>query len=504
MTEQTPKRTHAIRRYWASPSRLRVLGGIAVVLAAALTFYQFGLRGKLVLDDAIYLYSGQQLAAGIPPYASIFDHKGPMTPFLAGAGVALARALGADEIITVRALFLVIGALAAGAVYWLGLALFDSAAASLLAAAAFVGFWGYGSSAASGPQGKTPMVLFEALALALTAQKRWFAAALLGACAALTWQPAAIFPAFTLLLAFTQSRAGADRRRAVWQAAAGAALPFALTALYFLAAGAFDAFLDGYLIFNLKFIDRSNVFLLDNLRRFRWAIQQKGFHTMAMPIFIGFASLAALLVTNLRRGWRNFLGADRSAAIFLTLPFPLLWSLIDFNGYPDFYIFLPYIAIGFGWFAEHAVRSIAAGAGSRAYPALVIALAAVMLAAAASNYRISRQPLLGAQTQWAQEISSEFGAGAVYVSINVPEALVFLRAANPNPHLFVMRGIGDYIDASTAGGFSAWLDGIAAAEPAVIFFADVNGGRDPEIEAWLREHYTERRAGEWTYYAAQP
>ena len=44
----------------------------------------------------------------------------------------------------------------------------------LIAAASFLTYWGFGLVAASGPEPKTPMVLFQALALWLTARRRWF------------------------------------------------------------------------------------------------------------------------------------------------------------------------------------------------------------------------------------------------------------------------------------------------------------------------------------------
>ena len=71
---------------------------LLVFVLAALVYGLYGFKGRLKIDDAIYLYSGQQMARGIPPYVSIFDHKGPASPMLAGLGVSTSNLLHIDDI----------------------------------------------------------------------------------------------------------------------------------------------------------------------------------------------------------------------------------------------------------------------------------------------------------------------------------------------------------------------------------------------------------------------
>ena len=52
------------------------LHALLLLALAALVYRQYGFAGPLTRDDAICLYSGQQMARGIPPYLSIWDHKG--------------------------------------------------------------------------------------------------------------------------------------------------------------------------------------------------------------------------------------------------------------------------------------------------------------------------------------------------------------------------------------------------------------------------------------------
>ena len=67
---------------------------------AVLVYGLYGFDGVLLRDYSIYLYSGQRMAEGIPPYVSIFDHKGPLSPMIAGLGVMLSGLFNWDDIYT--------------------------------------------------------------------------------------------------------------------------------------------------------------------------------------------------------------------------------------------------------------------------------------------------------------------------------------------------------------------------------------------------------------------
>ena len=88
-----------------------------LVLALAVFVYSlYGFDDVMLRDYSIYLYSGQRMAEGIPPYASVFDHKGPLSPMIAGLGVMLSQVLGWDDIHTVRLVFFASGCLTVVAV----------------------------------------------------------------------------------------------------------------------------------------------------------------------------------------------------------------------------------------------------------------------------------------------------------------------------------------------------------------------------------------------------
>ncbi|MBV9455812.1 MAG: hypothetical protein JOZ19_17115, partial [Rubrobacter sp.] len=136
-----------------------------VLVLAALVYGMYGFDGVLLRDYSIYLYSGQRVAEGIPPYVGIFDHKGPLSPMIAGLGVMLSELLNWDDILTVRLVFFATGCLTVMVVYLLGKSVFRSHMTGSFAALTFLGFYAYGYPAASGPEPKTPMVLFQTLSL---------------------------------------------------------------------------------------------------------------------------------------------------------------------------------------------------------------------------------------------------------------------------------------------------------------------------------------------------
>src|ERR671933_2223270 len=107
---------------------------LLVLFLAVFVYGMYGFDGVLLRDYAIYLYGGQRMAEGVPPYVSVFDHKGPLSPMLAGLGVLLSNLFGWDDVFAVRLVFFTIACLTVVAVYLLGKSVFSSQMAGLFAA----------------------------------------------------------------------------------------------------------------------------------------------------------------------------------------------------------------------------------------------------------------------------------------------------------------------------------------------------------------------------------
>jgi hypothetical protein len=495
-------------------------------LAAAVSSL-YGLGGGLSRDGAIYLYSGQRMAEGVPPYVSVFDHKGPLAPMLAGAGVMLSKLLNSDDIMTVRVIFFLMGCLAVVCAYLLGGSLFKSQRAGIFAALTFLAFFCFARYATAEPEAKTPMLLFEVLALLLTSQKRWFWAALCGSLAFLVWQPMIIFPLVTLLLAATQG----SRSSALSRAVCGAGLPVAATVAYFYAKGALYELINGSILFNLRYLDQEKFSsvaprLIAPVRAIFF-----GYTTILIPVVIC-AMLAAVVISAVTLGRLYFprgpalvsLGnvatRETFAPLLLSLPFPVIWSMMDFQGYPDFFVFIPYVAAGFGGFLNFVAGRVEA-AGLRGVRktfvpityalltamAVISSLITIKLAAQISSLDMDgRGPKPGDfdyQKRAASEVRERFGGDARVVSIGVPQVLVLLHDTNPNPYAFVIRGIDREIAVQTPGGFHGWLRELGAYDPDVIAFGPTSGLYKPELMDWLASHYQREQIGPWIVYVKE-
>lgn len=450
-----------------------------VLTLSVFVYGLYGFDGPLYRDYGIYLYGGQRVAEGVPPYAGIFDHKGPLPFMLAGAGVALSGTFGLADVYGARLVFFVVGCLTVVAVYGLGERAFRSRAAGLFAALTFLGFYGFARPVASGPDAKIPVVLFEALSLLFMVQRRWFWAGLCGSLAFLAWQPMGILPLVALILALAQpqgERSG-GRRDAALRAFAGVATPLAATGAYFWYHGALKELLDGLVLFNFLHVNRGGLPpALAPSGPIREVLTWYG--TMVGPLLLGLAVIGSLYFS--RTLWRHY------APLLLTLPVFAAWSLLDFQTPEDLYVFLPYAAVGFG-----ALLASVLGRVEKPQPVAALIGAALLAMAVVNTPAVGARdmpgPSLQAQQRSAEEIRRRFGKDARIVSINAPQVLALLGTENPDPYLFTTEGVDRQIAADVPGGFEGWVESLEDHDPdAIAFFAEAQ--RQQPTSGMTREH----------------
>jgi hypothetical protein len=501
-------------------SSARKLPGVAALLLvfalAALVYSQYGFGYGLSRDNAVTLYSGQRMAEGVPPYVSIFDNRGPLAPMLAGLGVTLANYLNTEDIHTVRVVFFLLGCSTVVSVYLLGSNLLQSWRVGAFAALTFLGFQSFAQYAASGPEPKVPMVLFQALSLLLASQKRWFWAGVCGSLSFLVWQPMAIFLLVTLFIAVAQP--AGSKLSAVFRTVAGAGLPTLAVGIYFYARGALYELVSGSILFHVRYLESTNQEQSSPFSRLTRPAREvlEGYPTMLMPVVVGFATVVCLyfLRRSAQGSFRGVVARDAFAPILLSFPFPVVWSLLDFQGYDDFYVFLPYVAIGFAAFLDLAVARVEGAYGTalrgRGGQVLAGGLCLALVAAAgigsASEIDTPQQPAvqesngLLIQKRTALKIRERFGEDAKLVSIGSPQLLVLLHKTNPNPYAFIIRGIDRQIDSQTRGGFEGWLEELQGYDPDVIAFGKTKGVHRQELMGWLTARYQRVKVGPWDLY----
>ncbi|MDX6381540.1 MAG: hypothetical protein QOI57_2564 [Rubrobacteraceae bacterium] len=485
---------------------------LLILALAAFVYSLYGFNGPLLRDYAIYLYSGQRMAEGVPPYVSVFDHKGPLAPMITGLGVMLSKQLSLDDIYTVRVVFFATGCLAVVAVYLLGSSVFRSQVAGFFGSLTFLGFYAYGYPAASGPEPKTPMVLFEALSLLFMVEQRWFWAGLFGSLAFLIWQPMAVFPFVTLLLAAMTLKQ--ERYNAVLRALAGIMTPLVAIAAYFYYHGSLGDLLDGAVLFNARYLTRGHwqttplVYRVLSNPSLSWDPIRNviiPYSTSLIPIIIGLAAIMRLYF--LRPFEYRFL------PILLSFPAPFLWALLDFQLSDDFFVYLPYVAIGFGAFLVWVTRQ------TKNIRLVTVLLSVTFLGVASANtldvlnasaaYALKGTNIdLSQQKQGALEIEERFGEDVKLASINSPQVLVLLHRINPNPYLFITAGIDQEIDAKWPGGFEGWLQGLETSD-AITFLGDgqtllptaeATPKHRQQLANWLHSYYHVEKTGPWWLY----
>ncbi len=475
---------------------------LVVFLLAALGFGLYGNQGRLNHDDAIYFYGGQEVLRGVPPYVGIFEHKAPLSQLSCAVGVGVARLLGTDDLLTTRwmSLFSAAGTLAL--LYRLSVRLFGSRAQGLVSAAAMLACWGYGIFAFSATQPKLLVILFEVGCLLATVERRWLWAGLWGGLAGWTWQPLALFGLAAVGVAAVQEERG-RRLPAAGRVLAGLLVPSVGLVAYYAYHGALRDMLDGALLFNVRYLQIPTTPLEHLFIMYKAVV----FVKMGFSIVLGLFMLLLLYPWRYRRaGGLRALARDRFLIVLVTFPLPFAWSLVDFQGYPDFFVFLPYALLGYGWLVGAGVGQAADVIGLRGLTreALVAAPAALLWTVSSLAYHLFHESALQRQRDDARALVEAYGADARLLAIGHPELLVLLHRRNPTRFAFIMRGIREYIDDHEPGGFAGWLRSLDESGADVIVldedYAAQLGPFRPAWEAWVAGLERRERFGRWQVF----
>jgi hypothetical protein len=201
----------------------------------------------------------------------------------------------------------------------------------------------------------------------------------------------------------------------------------------------------------------------------------------------------------------DFIRKDHFAALLLSFAAFVIWSLWDFQGYPDLYVLLPYAALGFGWLLYLALQNLPEIKESRTILQKVcfLLLCIILLSSAALNYRMRSENGLVEQLQWAQQVEAQYGTDAKLISIGVPQILVLLHRTNPNPYVWINQGVDNKINADTPGGFEGWIEELERYDPDVIVFGRTTGKFIPMLTDWLQSSYRETSVGDWTLFVKE-
>jgi hypothetical protein len=452
-------------------SRLRRIDpwGPGLAAVGVVVFVVHGFHGILTRDLALYAYGGQQFAEGVPPFVSVLNRAGPLAHMVPGAATWFGRLLGADsgadDLMAMRVLMMLLSVVAVWVVYLLTRDAFESRVAGVVAAASLLAFEGFVAYATGGPREKTTMMLLVALALLAIVHRRWMLAGCAIALATLTWQPVLFGGAAAATVAILLVRGGRARLSALARFAGGGILVTVAFVGYYVAVDAVQEFLDAFYFINATYTRQSG--LLSYLATDPAEILD-GFGWSLWLILAGLAAMVAL-------GVRRLQGVDRGdrhdvAVVALgggTLV-SLLWSFNVFNGWADAVFMLPFAAAGLGGGVHALSRTIP----QRVASAVVATYVVVVLLAATLNSWHTRDERLVAMRAVNEGVLEVIGPDAAVMSIGSPQPLVFGRRENPIYHQMFIGGLGEYVDDTWPGGLAGLADDIEADRPAIIVMDD--------------------------------
>lgn len=463
-------------------ARLRLLDlwGPLLALAGVAVFVLRGFEGPLSHDVALYAYSAQQLADGVPPYVSVLNRAGPLAHLVPGLGALAGEATGVDQLLAMRVTLAGVAALGVWATYLLGRDVFASRAAGATAAATLLLFEGFVTYATTGPREKTTMVLFMVLALWLLCRQRWVGVGVAVALATLTWQGTFVpLAAAALVVAVAQPGPRATLV-ALARIAVGGLSVTALAVAAFLAAGALREFYQGFLGIHLTGIIRQ-AGLLTTLRD-RPQVLVNGFGWSLWVGLAGTVAVLALGAVGVRTWRRDRAGAAMAVGLALGTVMCLVWSLGAFQGWPDVFFFLPFATMGVCGLLHQVVSRLP---DRWALPASA-GFVAVSLVLAGASAATNRSTELRAQRGLAVGLVGLAGPGATMQSVGAPQPLVLTGLRNPIRYQLVKGGLGVYLDQALPEGLAGIARGVDERRPTFLVVE-----APPNSYPWLRPVLTE-------------
>jgi hypothetical protein len=464
-----------------------------------------GLQAPLARDAALYLYAGQQVAAGEPPYVAVLNRAGPLSHLLPGVGVGLGRVLDVGDVVGVKVLYLVLLAVAPALVYLLGRDIFGSRLAGAAAAATLLSIHVLARGATSGPEAKLPMMLGLVVALLLLVRRRWLWAGVATALATLTWQPVlfSLVPA-AIALALLQPGGLLARVRPLAWFAAGGVVTLGLTVAGFWAAGAVDAFVEGFWTVNATHTDQTGAFVKPDLVL---DALQGGLGWTVVPVLLGTVLSLGLGVAAFWTRRREPRRATHVAMLAVATAATVAWCGIAFNRAPDGLPLYPLAALGIGG-GVGALAHLVRRAGSEVPRRLLVgAVAGWVAVCTVATFQLGvseRSDGIDDQRSLTDGVFSHLPADATVFSFEAPQPLVLAHKRSISRFLLFDHGMLDYVDDQWPYGVLGYVDWLIEQRPDVLFVhvRHPHGFLQPLMSTYVKVSGAPRRGGspQWRTY----
>ncbi len=456
-----------------------------------LTVLVWGARGftdRLNRDAAFYVYAGQQVADGHPPYVEVMNRAGPFANLLPGLGVELGRLFGTTDAMGARLLFFGLAVITPPIMYLAARDMQGSRLAGCAAATTMLGFGVIARLSTIGPESKVAMVTGLSITLLLLVRRRWLSAGIATGVVTLTWQPVlfSLAPAAAVLLLLA---GGTARQRAssALRYGVGGLLTLGVTVGGFALAGATEEFVQGFWTANAKYTKQPAA--LDRPWRV-WEHLQVTFGWTLWLLVLG--SLAAMVMGLTAWGLRRT--APKRAADQAMLGVACLAGLVwvgwfAFDRAPDTMPLLPAAALGVGGIfgkVAHLVRRARTPSPRRLLVAGVGAWMTTTIVLTSVHTFGLRSQSLATQQAASDAIFDNLPEEATVFSFEVPQPLALSQRKSISRFVLFDHGMLDFIDAVEPGGLTGYVEGLIDAEPDILLIAHDTPAK---VLRPLRRHY---------------
>jgi hypothetical protein len=464
-------------------------------------------------DRANWDYFAQVIARGGVPYRDVVNIKSPLSAYIGAAAMILANPFGIDDVIAIRVAFILLAALTLALTFLAAFEYFKSLAFALLAASIMLSFDAFARFNSGGIQPKTPMVLFGLVSLIAVIKDRPVAAGVFGMLSALSWQPGLLFVGVAFL-GFSRYLTGWRDLKAV-RLMIGAAIPLLILLVYFLVAGALEAFYHWNIVFNATIYGPRESRSVGDFFVHLEQLLRGSYHNSRPYFYLSGAGLVIALARELQRrsgeGVRSLLeGAPRHAIIIAPLVY-FGFCMIDIQSGPDLIPLLPFVAVFAALALVFAIER-ATGLYLRARPqadrsavknrGIVVVVVFVLFATMRVSLFFEREfPTLREQRPAAAEIASHLEPGDKIFVYGRSEILVLLGATNASKYFLLDRGKDEYLDRVEPGGFNGWLERLKTERPKIVLIDRIKETAYlTMLVQWVSAEYVLHSNGVFFYY----
>lgn len=486
----------------ASRADTRTLALLVFLFGATVTVMYHPFSRAEVGDPSLYDYIAQSILRGQLSYRDIVDVKWPGSTYLSALAMLAAKPFGLRDVLAVRLLQVLLVGILTALIFLVAEAYLRSRAGGVAAALMPLMLPHFGNWTTSGTEPKLPLMLFGLLTTLFIIKDRPFLAGVSSMLSCLCWQPGLMFTGVAIL-AFSRYLTNWRDLRTV-KVLLGAAIPFAVMALYFYSRSAFGDLWSltityTYGVFG-PLAERGAAEALTHL----WRVTERVFQGEIVLVVLGLAGYAIYLIERVRvklKGAGSLDSADTLRDALLIPPAVyFVFSLVNFQAGPDLLPFIPFVGIfaslflvtGGRWFDSIKRKNgrpnrVRWGVALPAFAASVILLIALFCGA---TDRLDGWTIRD-QDEAFKVVAEALGPNEKIYVHGTTELLVLLNKPNLNPYVDLDWGKDDYLAGEKYNGsFEALINEMEAQAPKIVALSrlKVVTHRD-EFKRWTGEHY---------------